>query len=132
MKERVKALRKALDLTQQEFADKIGMKRNTVANYETGRNEPSASVISLICKEFNVNEEWLRTGIGEMFEEIPKEDIYTRAIASLQKDNDPLALEGLLLYYSFPPEQKRAICDYILKLADMIRAHQSSSENTKE
>ena len=67
MNERVKELRKKLNLTQQEFADKIGMKRNTVANYETNRNEPSNSVISLICREFNVSETWLRTGEGEMF-----------------------------------------------------------------
>lgn len=64
MKERIRKLRRSLDLTQQEFADKIGMKRNTVANYETGRNDPSASVISLICREFHVNENWLRTGEG--------------------------------------------------------------------
>ena len=67
MNQRIKKLRRALDLTQQEFADKIGMKRNTVANYETDRNEPSNSVISLICREFNVSETWLRTGEGEMF-----------------------------------------------------------------
>lgn len=76
MKERIRKLRKILDLTQQEFAGRIGMKRNTVANYETGRNEPSASVISLICREFNVNEEWLRTGDGEMFlEKTPNQAI---------------------------------------------------------
>lgn len=74
MKERIRKLRKILDLTQQEFADKIGMKRNTVANYETGRNEPSASVISLICREFNVSEEWLRDGEGEMFIELSEEE----------------------------------------------------------
>lgn len=67
MNERIKKLRKALDLTQQEFADKIGMKRNTVANYETNRNEPSNSVITLICKTFDVSETWLRTGEGDMF-----------------------------------------------------------------
>lgn len=66
MHERLKRLRKSLDLTQQEFANKIGMKRNTVANYETHRNEPSAAVVSLICREFNVNEDWLRTGNGDM------------------------------------------------------------------
>ena len=67
MHNRLKELRKKLNLTQQEFADKIGVKRNTVATYEMGRSEPSGSAISLICKEFNVNEEWLRTGKGEMF-----------------------------------------------------------------
>lgn len=67
MNERLKKLRKALDLTQQEFADRIGSKRNTVAKYETEVNTPSAAVVSLICREFNVNEEWLRTGEGDMF-----------------------------------------------------------------
>ena len=67
MHERLKKLRKTLDLTQQEFADRIGSKRNTVAKYETETNTPSAAVISLICREFNVNEEWLRDGIGDMF-----------------------------------------------------------------
>lgn len=65
--ERLKQLRKTLDLTQQEFADRIGSKRNTIAKYETETNTPSAAVISLICREFRVNEKWLREGTGEMF-----------------------------------------------------------------
>lgn len=67
MNERLRKLRKALDLTQQKFADRIGVKQNTVAQYEMGRNIPIDSVINLICREFNVNEEWLRTGTGDMF-----------------------------------------------------------------
>lgn len=67
MHERLKQLRKTLDLTQQEFADRIGSKRNTIAKYETETNTPSAAVISLICREFRVNEKWLREGTGEMF-----------------------------------------------------------------
>lgn len=67
MNERIKKLRRSLDLTQQEFADRIGIKRGAIANYEIGRNTPADSVISLICREFNVSENWLRTGTGEMF-----------------------------------------------------------------
>ena len=67
MKDRIKKLRRELDLTQQEFSDRIGVKRGAIANYEIGRNEPTDSVISLICREFNVNENWLRTGEGDMF-----------------------------------------------------------------
>lgn len=67
MNERLKKLRKALDLTQQEFADRIGIKRNSFANYETGRNTPIDAIIVSICREFNVNEDWLRDGIGDMF-----------------------------------------------------------------
>lgn len=63
----IKELRKYLNLTQQEFADRIGSKRNTIAKYETGVNAPSTAVISLICREFNVNEEWLKNGKEKMF-----------------------------------------------------------------
>ena len=67
MKNRLKELRKNLNLTQQDFADKIGIKRNTITNYEVGLRVPSNSVIHNICREFNVNEDWLRTGKGNIF-----------------------------------------------------------------
>lgn len=67
VKDRIRKIRRDLDLTQQEFADRLGIKRGTIANYELGRNEPVDSVISLICREFGVSEEWLRNGTGEMF-----------------------------------------------------------------
>ena len=69
MNERIKKLRKALDLTQQEFANQLNIKRNTVATYETGKSNPSDAAVNLICKTFNVSEAWLRTGKGEMFAE---------------------------------------------------------------
>ena len=71
MDKRIKKLRRTLDLTQQEFGDRIGVKRNTIATYEGGRSTPIDSVISLICREFSVNEEWLRSGTGEMFKASP-------------------------------------------------------------
>ena len=67
MNERIKELRNYLGLTQQQFADKLRVKRNTVATYEIGRSEPSTSAIALICREFGVSEKWLRHGEGEMF-----------------------------------------------------------------
>ena len=75
MKERLKKLRKALDLTQQEFADRIGISRGNIATYETRDGSPGKSVINLICREFNVNETWLRTGAGEMFVEAPSDTL---------------------------------------------------------
>ena len=74
MGERIKELRKALGLTQQEFADRIKVKRNTVATYEMGRSTPSDAAISLICREFNVNENWLRTGEGQMFIQVSRDE----------------------------------------------------------
>ena len=62
MNERLKKLRKSLDLTQQAFADRIGISRGNIAAYEVGKNAISDAVISLICREFDINEEWLRDG----------------------------------------------------------------------
>lgn len=63
---RIKKIRENEGLTQEEFGKRIGSARNTIANYETGNRSPSNAVITSICREFNINEEWLRTGEGEM------------------------------------------------------------------
>lgn len=67
MKERIILLRKLLGLTQEKFAERLGIKRTAISNYEVGRNKPVDSVVMLICKEFTVNEDWLRNGKGSIF-----------------------------------------------------------------
>lgn len=88
MNERLKKLRKALDLTQQEFADRIGIKRNTMGQYEIGRNEPIDAVVMAICKEFKVNEKWLRTGEGEMFIKQSRDEEMAELIGELMSQED--------------------------------------------
>lgn len=73
--DRIRAARRALDLTQAEFAARIKSTQNTVTRYETGDRSPSSSVITLICREFNVSEEWLKTGKGEMFVPAPTSEL---------------------------------------------------------
>lgn len=87
MDERIKQLRTYLGLTQQEFAEKLGMKRNSIANYETGRNEPIDAVVALICKTFNVNEQWLRTGEGEMLVQLSPSEELAAFTAQLQRED---------------------------------------------
>ena len=105
--ERIKKLRKGLDLTQQEFANRIGIKRNTIAKYETKRGEPIDAVISLICREFNVSERWLRAGEGEMF---------------IKKEAEPLdvLLDGLLEGQNITTEDRVLIKNF-LELPDDSR-----------
>ena len=109
LNERLKKLRKALDLTQQEFADRIGVKRNTIATYEIGRNTPLDAVIASICREFNVSETWLRTGEGEMFlpspngvldELVQKYGLSTRGKVIVEKflDLNPDVQEAVAVY----------------------------------
>ena len=74
MKDRIKAVRKAAGLTQQEFAESLGLKQNTVATYEIGRLLPSDRTITDICRNYSVNETWLRTGAGEIFRPRSRED----------------------------------------------------------
>ena len=66
MNNRIKKIRKEVGLTQQSFANRIGIARGNISAYEVGKNAPSDAVISLICREFNINEQWLRFGDGEM------------------------------------------------------------------
>ena len=67
MKDRIRQLRKSIHITQAEFGERIGVKPNTVTGYETGIRVPSETIIREICRQFNVNREWLEEGIGEMF-----------------------------------------------------------------
>ena len=128
MNERLKQLRKSLHYTQQEFADKLGIKRNTVATYEAGKSNPSDAAVLLICREFNVNEDWLRNGNEPMFIEIPEEDMFSRAAAECIKYNDKTAIEGLILWRSLPPDARKRVEDYLIQFAELIKAQRNEKE----
>lgn len=110
MKDRIKQIRKALNLTQVEFGNRLGVKGNTITNYETGLRTPSNSVILSICKEFNINEEWLRTGDGEMFS--LQEDEEAAYVSELLEDTEnPLydLIKAIMKTYSQTGEKEKAI-----------------------
>lgn len=71
MNRRIKELRKALKLSQSDLADILNLKRNSISLFELGKRNPSDRTISDICKKLGVSEDWLRTGIGEMFLKTP-------------------------------------------------------------
>ena len=86
MKDRIKELRSTLNKTQQQFADSLKISRNNVACYETGKNTPSDAVVSLICREFHVNEKWLRHGEGDMFIQLDREQEIAEMVSTLFKE----------------------------------------------
>ena len=118
MNERIKKLRKALNLTQQEFADRIGIKRGAIANYEIGRNEPADSVCSLICREFNVNEEWLRSGSGEMFVPEPSDALDELAAEYHLSRGAMVAIEK---FVKLSPETQKEILGYFIEVANALQ-----------
>ena len=86
MNERVKELRKALGLSGEKFGEKIGLKKVAVSQIETGRNNLTEQNIISICREFNVNEEWLRYGTGKMFKEKSLDEEIISFIGDIQWD----------------------------------------------
>lgn len=118
MDKRIKKLRRTLDLTQQEFGDRIGVKRNTIATYEGGRSTPIDSVISLICREFSVNEEWLRSGTGEMFKASPTEALDALAEEYGLTHGDYVLIEK---FVNLKAEKRAAVVDYVLQAAAAMR-----------
>lgn len=69
---RIKMIRKEANLTQQKFADRLGLKQNTIATFEMDRTLPSERTIADICKYFNISESWLRTGEGDMYKALDR------------------------------------------------------------
>ena len=125
MDERIKKLRKILDLTQQEFADKLGIRQNTVAKYETGRGTPTRSVVSLICREFRVNEEWLRTGAGKMFQPAPR-DALDELIEQYRLPREYRSLTEK--YLELTPAQQEAVVLYMRKVAAALMEDEQDKE----
>ena len=105
MDERIKELRKALGLTQQEFADRIHVDRSSVAGYEVGKRVPTNAVISLICQTFNVSEVWLRTGEGRMRVELGRMAEITRRVALMTGENNSFKEKLILALLRIPPEK---------------------------
>ncbi|MBC5998305.1 XRE family transcriptional regulator [Romboutsia ilealis] len=89
MKERVRLIRKALNMTQKEFANSIGLKSSSaIGNIELGIIELSQRNIDLICRKHNVNENWLKYGEGNMFNKVSIDDEFDLLVGSLYAEND--------------------------------------------
>ena len=86
MNKRIKEIRQNAGMTQREFADRIGVSRNTIAAYETDARVPIDAIIVSICREFNVNEDWLRAGLGNMYTEVNPDIQLSKALGSLLRE----------------------------------------------
>jgi transcriptional regulator with XRE-family HTH domain len=126
MQERIKAVRKALHLTQTAFGERIGVKGNTVTGWENGLRSPSEAIINSICREFGVNGEWLRTGNGEPFEEKPSNIIQFEKAHPNMTAIDRAIMEA---YFNLTEPQKEAFFQYCLNVAAAYQGD-NSKKNT--
>ncbi len=131
MNQRVKSIRKELKLNQTEFGIKIGLKQRTVADIESGRNKLTKRNFDSICREFNVNPEWLRNEVGEMFLPQKKSQYLDLLIKEYGLNNEHKVLIESIL--ELPPEVWSHVIDWIKNCA-LKFCHPSSNfakENRK-
>lgn len=105
--ERIREFRKSLKLSQSAFGEKIGVKRDVIANIELNRlanPEQKEPLYKLICKIYGLNEEWLMHGTGEQFVEL-EEDVYTKAVTEIGVD-DEKAKDAIIKYWKLSEEDK--------------------------
>lgn len=121
MKERIKLIRKEHNQTQQQFADTLGVSKNNIVNYEVGRRGPSAAVVQLICKEYNVNETWLLTGEGEMHASQTKEQEIAAITAKLFQEDDSFKMALMKLIMQMDEKQMKMLKDMAIKLAEAAK-----------
>lgn len=117
IKDRIKLLRKHyLKMTQEDFSKRLGLARNSVASYETGRREPTNAIIVSICREFGVNEVWLRTGEGgdeNMFTTVDDDDRYSLNLGKLSITENQMAKNMINAIAEADPEKLKFIEEFM-------------------
>lgn len=116
MNERIKELRKTLGLSQEAFADKIGIKGSAVSHLESGRRNITNQNINAICREFGVNEEWLRTGSGDMFEEMSRAEKAAQIVGAALGSGDEFILNTFIALGQLSPNEWELIKKFVDKI----------------
>ena len=127
MGERIKELRKSLKMTQQEFADRLNIQRGSIASYETGRISPSNATISLICKELNVSEDWLRNGNGDMFIPMTRDEEIASFIGGVQADVDDTFKKRLIAVLAKLDEKEWGLLEKMAE--DIVNAKEEKQKD---
>lgn len=133
MTERIKEIRRAVGCTQQEFADRLGLKRNTIATYEIGKAVPSDRTISDICREFRVSEVWLRTGEGEMFLRQTEAEQLAEITTRMELDQDDpfisMITSAVKSYYKLSETEKSAISKLVDGMIEDLQAQKNTPDD---
>lgn len=128
MQNRMKLIRKELNLTQEKFGEKLGMKKNSISQIENGVNALTEQLLVSICREFGVNEEWLRTGEGEMFEQLTEQQELMKYTGLLLKNKDSAvatAIQTLIVTYEQLDDANKATLEKIaLQYIDNLKKSQ--------
>lgn len=121
MNRRIKELRTSLNLSAEKFGSRVGVTRSAISRIENGVVNVTEQMIHSICREYNVREEWLRNGNGEMFLDFT-EDEFSKAAATLS--NDVFVKSLIVEYWKLDEDSKKLFRDFIHKLSDSMRGQE--------
>lgn len=128
MKDRIKQIRKHFNMSQAEFGQRVGVKGNTIGNYEIGLRAPSDAVIFSICREFNISETWLRTGEGEMMEKSDPDTELAKILGQIAGSNDTLIKAIIKSYWLLDEKDKAAVRKLVDRLVDEMNKKNTPGE----
>lgn len=115
--ERIKELRKSLGLTLEEFGKKLGVGKSAISNIENGSRNLTDQMSLSIHREFNVREEWLRDGEGEMFEPAAADELDALAKEYGLSEGEKILIEH---YVKLDESSRRAVIDFIVDTASAL------------
>ena len=116
--ERILKILEYQNINKSEFAQKLNISNAYVSRLLHNGNIPSDRLIEDISEKFHISETWFRTGEGDMFTELPIEDEFFKAAASISSENDLDAINMVVEYWKLDPKSKKMFWDFIHKLAD--------------
>lgn len=131
MNNRIKEIRKDLDLSQEDFAGRLGITGSGLSNIENGKRNVTEQMILAICREFNVNEDWLRTGEGgkeAMFDENDNANI---AAVVADFDLDKMSEVILTAYVDMDAKKRAALNNFVRELSDGVMREQIEKARIK-
>ena len=134
MNERIKEVRKSLGLTLEKFGKALGVTKQTMSRIENGVNNVTDQMFLSVCRVYNVNEDWLRNGTGEMFNK-PSDEVGYYAEFLLEQDDMDSGLRLLIIdmikaYVDLDDISKEVFMRYVNNLKDNIIARQSQEKET--
>jgi len=126
VKERIRQLRKKLGLTQEEFGSRLGITKSSISTMENGKSKPSDQTICFMCREFGVNETWLRTGKGDMLQSTSRQKELSAILADIAKDEPTVKNKFIHALSMLPDEAYPIIIESILLCAEQLQKEQNS------
>ncbi|AUZ29780.1 MULTISPECIES: helix-turn-helix domain-containing protein [Bacillus] len=111
--ERIRNIRENENLSREKFAARIGVSRGVIENIELNRVAPRDVYIKSICKQFHVNEEWLRDGTGEMYSSTTEEELFVEKLADLLKDDKKEVRDLVMALFQLEGKEFEVVKDMV-------------------